>query len=201
MPSDSTSADSIWLAALRASGRSPKTLESYAAAVAMLRAWRTSDPDLITLTRFEALAFRQAPGRAVPAGWCRPPSSLAASDVRIAAGGGVGHVQPAAQPDHDHGTERGQADRHRRTDRGDAPERQAQPPRSFGRGPCPGSTIRRPASARVPSRCAAGRAGRYRLPPFRLTRRGPPPSSSTDVRAATLRSHRTLAHPGTRVGA
>ena len=57
MPSDSTSADSIWLSALRASGRSPKTLESYAAAVAMLRAWRTNDPDLTTVTRFEALAF------------------------------------------------------------------------------------------------------------------------------------------------
>ena len=41
MPSDSAICPTeIWLAALAAQGRSPKTIESYSAAVGKLRQWR-----------------------------------------------------------------------------------------------------------------------------------------------------------------
>jgi site-specific recombinase XerD len=49
--------ESVWLSALRAQGRSPKTLVTYEHAVRQLREWRQADPDLSTLTRLEALAF------------------------------------------------------------------------------------------------------------------------------------------------
>src|SRR5262245_10556294 len=56
MPSDLDSAD-LWLSALRAGGRRPKTLQTYAYAVDHLRAWRQTDADLTTLTKLEARAF------------------------------------------------------------------------------------------------------------------------------------------------
>jgi integrase/recombinase XerD len=69
-----------WLDAVKAAGRSPKTLASYAAAVATLRSWAQRG-DLSDLTRAEAVAFvgwlqeRYAPGgvalrvRSLRAGW------------------------------------------------------------------------------------------------------------------------------------
>jgi integrase/recombinase XerC len=75
---------SLWLSSLRAAGRSPRTIQSYEAAVTMLREWRSqSAPDsgLETLTRLEAMAFvkhlqeRYQPGgvalrvRSLRAGW------------------------------------------------------------------------------------------------------------------------------------
>ena len=58
-----TAAQVIWLASLRAAGRAPKTLETYAYAVDQLSGWRTSDEhpqpdgDLTTMTRLEALTY------------------------------------------------------------------------------------------------------------------------------------------------
>jgi hypothetical protein len=49
--------ESVRLSALRAQGRSPKTLITYEHAVRQLREWRESDRDLANLTRIEALAF------------------------------------------------------------------------------------------------------------------------------------------------
>jgi integrase/recombinase XerC len=86
MPSDSGICPTdIWLAALAAQGRSPKTIESYSAAVGKLRQWRETTPaagqGLDSLTRIEALAFARhlndtyTPGgaavrlRALRAGW------------------------------------------------------------------------------------------------------------------------------------
>ena len=82
MPSDhEVCPTSIWLSALRSAGRSPKTIESYEAAVGKLREWRTVEGDLATVTRLEALAFVRhvgeqfTPGRvavrvrALRAGW------------------------------------------------------------------------------------------------------------------------------------
>lgn len=54
---DSLDAVDVWFHHLRASGRSEQTLTIYRYAVEQLRAWRTSDPDLTTLTRLEARAF------------------------------------------------------------------------------------------------------------------------------------------------
>jgi integrase len=49
----------MWLTALRAAGRSPKTLFIYDYAVGQLDDWR-GDADLTTVSRFEALRFVQA---------------------------------------------------------------------------------------------------------------------------------------------
>ena len=85
MPSDSAFCPTeIWLAALAAQGRSPKTIESYSAAVGKLRQWRQppgGHESLDTLTRLEAMSFARhmtdtyTPGgaavrlRALRAGW------------------------------------------------------------------------------------------------------------------------------------
>jgi integrase len=70
----------IWLTALAAAGRSPKTIESYTAAVGKLRDWCQLD-DLSALTRLQAMSFVRhltetyTPGgvavrvRALRAGW------------------------------------------------------------------------------------------------------------------------------------
>lgn len=61
------SVSEMWLSALRAAGRSPATLANYRHAVDKLAAWR-GDPDVTTLSKFEALRFvqhlqdRYAPG-------------------------------------------------------------------------------------------------------------------------------------------
>lgn len=81
MPSDSAICPTaIWLSALRAGGRSPKTIESYTAAVGKLRTWSGMD-DLSGLTRLQAMSFVKhlqdtfTPGgvavrvRALRAGW------------------------------------------------------------------------------------------------------------------------------------
>src|SRR5215831_6364345 len=47
----------LWLTTLKTAGRSPYTLATYAAAVGKLRAWRSADPNLETLTKLEARAF------------------------------------------------------------------------------------------------------------------------------------------------
>lgn len=52
--------DEIWLAGLRAAGRSPHTISTYRAAVALLRDWRVADADLTTLSKLEARAFTAA---------------------------------------------------------------------------------------------------------------------------------------------
>src|SRR5262245_65841272 len=80
MPSDCEICPTrIWLSALTAQGRSPKTIESYAAAVGKLRDWVGGD--VSGLTRLEAMAFAAhlretyTPGgaavrlRALRAGW------------------------------------------------------------------------------------------------------------------------------------
>lgn len=54
--SDFDAAD-MWLAALAASGRSPRTLAIYGYAVRQLRAWRTAETPIETMTRIEAMAF------------------------------------------------------------------------------------------------------------------------------------------------
>ena len=59
-PSTGSSFDSadLWLASLRAAGRSPKTTEGYAYATDQLKEWRGDGRgDLTTVTRIEALAF------------------------------------------------------------------------------------------------------------------------------------------------
>ena len=58
MSHDSISADAVWLAALRAAGRSPHTLASYSYAVEGLKAWR-GDEDITTVQRLEALRYVQ----------------------------------------------------------------------------------------------------------------------------------------------
>jgi integrase len=69
----------IWLAALRAAGRSPHTISTYRAAIGLLREWRTADPDLTTLTKLEARAFTAAlMGRYQPGGVSSRLRSLSA---------------------------------------------------------------------------------------------------------------------------
>lgn len=48
--------EDLWLAALRASGRSPRTLETYRAAMDTFLAWR-HDPEMATVTRADAYAY------------------------------------------------------------------------------------------------------------------------------------------------
>ena len=55
-PDSTIPVDEIWLSALRAAGRRPKTLEIYNYALGQLKVWR-GDDDLATMSRFEALAF------------------------------------------------------------------------------------------------------------------------------------------------
>jgi hypothetical protein len=50
--------DEIWLAALKAAGRSPHTIASYGQALRSLRSWRGTT-ELADLTRAEAYAFTQ----------------------------------------------------------------------------------------------------------------------------------------------
>jgi site-specific recombinase XerD len=86
MPSDCEICPTgIWLSAMRAAGRSPKTIESYEAAVHKLRQWRdttsTAGSSLESVSRLEAMAFVRhltetyTPGgvavrvRALRAGW------------------------------------------------------------------------------------------------------------------------------------
>jgi Phage integrase, N-terminal SAM-like domain len=62
MPSNHQLPDAaeIWLSALRAAGRSAKTIETYGHAVHQLRVWRQSlggDDDLCALSKLEARAF------------------------------------------------------------------------------------------------------------------------------------------------
>lgn len=46
-----------WLSACESVGRRPRTVALYRIHVGLLRAWRTADPDLATLTKLEARAF------------------------------------------------------------------------------------------------------------------------------------------------
>ena len=56
MPSDCDICPTeVWLAALRAQGRSPTTIKSYRRAIGQLRDWRQGD--LTRLTRLEAMSF------------------------------------------------------------------------------------------------------------------------------------------------
>jgi len=76
MPFDSSvTADELWLASLRATGRSPATITNYHYSLGRLRDWRR-DADLTSTTRLEAMSFAKHLSESLA------PASVAATGAR-----------------------------------------------------------------------------------------------------------------------
>ena len=130
MPSDHNICPTeIWLSALRAAGRSPNTIGSYAAAVDKLRQWRQTAPEsgLETLTRLEAMALvKHLQEHFTPGGVA--VRSCSSCRLVVDARRGDGRVE-RLRPHEDLRARGRAAHRRRRRDRGDARPRQGQPAR------------------------------------------------------------------------
>jgi hypothetical protein len=64
----------VWLSALRAAGRSPRTIDHYTYCARARGEWRSTTDDLSTVTRLEALAYvRHHTDDRAPAGALSPP--------------------------------------------------------------------------------------------------------------------------------